>query len=50
MEIGKIDPISIMFLPVKRFYDYLKWKSDLEEEKSKLIETAKNQSNAKKTR
>lgn len=24
-------------MPVKKFYDYLKWKTDLEEEKNKLI-------------
>jgi len=24
-------------MPVKRFYDYMKWKSDLEEEKQKLL-------------
>jgi len=26
-----------MLMPVKRFYDYMKWKSDLEEEKQKLL-------------
>ena len=29
--------VDIMQIPVKRFYDYLKWKSDLEEEKSKMM-------------
>ena len=25
-------------MPIKRFYDYLKWKSELEEEKQKQME------------
>lgn len=29
---------SIMTIPVKRFFDLLKWKSDLEEHRMKLIE------------
>jgi hypothetical protein len=27
-------------MPVKRFYDYIKWKNDLEEKKQKSIEEA----------
>ena len=37
MELGKQQYSSIILMPVKKFYDYLKWKSDLEEEKSKLM-------------
>jgi len=29
-------------MPVKRFYDYLKWKSELEEEKQKQMEEESN--------
>jgi len=29
---------SIAIMPVKRFYDLLKWKADLEEHKAKLME------------
>lgn len=28
---------AVMSMPIKRFYDYLKWKSDLEEEKQKIM-------------
>lgn len=38
MEIGKQSYTDIMKMPIKRLYNYLKWKSDLEEEKQKLIE------------
>lgn len=27
-----------MFMPVKKFYDYLKWKSELEESKQKQMQ------------
>jgi hypothetical protein len=27
-----------MDMPVKRFYDYIKWKNDLEEKKQKTIQ------------
>lgn len=30
--------IDIMYMPVKRFNDVLKWKSDLEDQKMKMIE------------
>ncbi len=29
---------EVMGMPVKKFYDYLKWKSDLEDERKKLME------------
>ena len=29
---------TVMMMPVKRFYDMLKWKSELEEERSKLMQ------------
>jgi hypothetical protein len=29
---------TVMLMPVKRFYDMLKWKSELEEERSKLMQ------------
>lgn len=35
--------ISIMFMPIKRFNDLLKWKSDIEEQKLKMIEERKKQ-------
>lgn len=33
-----IDYHALMSMPVKRFHDLLKWKSDLEEEKQKQLE------------
>ena len=38
MEMSKQSYHEVMFMPIKKFYDYLKWKSDLEEEKQKLME------------
>jgi len=29
--------IDVMMMPVKRFYDLLKWKADLEDQKAKLM-------------
>jgi len=37
MELSGQSYPETMSMPVQRFYDYLKWKSDLEEEKQKLI-------------
>lgn len=37
MEMSKQSYDEIMKMPVQRFYGYLKWKSDLEEEKKKMI-------------
>jgi len=41
---------DIMNMPVKRLYDLLKWKADLEEEKSKLMkeQQSKNAAASKK--
>jgi hypothetical protein len=33
---------TIVNMPVKRFQNYLKWKSDFEEEKRKIIEEEVN--------
>ena len=38
MEMSKQSYIEVMFMPVKRFQDYLKWKTQLEEEKQKRFE------------
>ena len=38
MELSRSSYIEIALMPVKRFYDYLKWKSELEEEKQKQME------------
>ena len=35
MELGKQGYFDVVTMPVKRFKDYLKWKSKLEEEKQK---------------
>jgi hypothetical protein len=37
MEMSKQSYNETLSMPVKRFYNYLKWKSDLEEEKQKMI-------------
>jgi len=37
MEMSKQSYPQIVAMPVKRFYNYLKWKTDLEDEKRKLI-------------
>jgi hypothetical protein len=37
MEMSKQSYESVMAMPVKKFYNYLKWKSDLEEEKKKML-------------
>ena len=38
MELSRQSYQDIMLMPVKRFHDYLKWKSKLEEEKQKRFE------------
>ncbi len=38
MELSRQSYIEVVQMPVQRFYDYLKWKTDLEEEKQKRIE------------
>ena len=44
MEMSKQSYKDVMTMPVKRFYNYLKWKNDLEEEKQKMMleEVTKN--------
>jgi len=42
MEMGKMSYSTIVNMPVKRFQNYLKWKSDFEEEKRKIIEEEVN--------
>lgn len=37
MEMSKQSYSEVMMMPVQRFYNYLKWKSDLEEEKKKMM-------------
>lgn len=37
MELSGQSYIEVMQMPVQRFYNYLKWKVDLEEEKKKTI-------------
>jgi hypothetical protein len=37
MEMSKQSYSQIMSMPVKKFYNYLKWKSDLESDKQKMI-------------
>ena len=43
MELSKQSYTETVLMPVKRFYDYLKWKSDLEEERRKIMEEKINQ-------
>ncbi len=38
MEMAKQSYSETLLMPVKRFYDYMKWKAELEEEKNKLME------------
>ena len=47
MELSKQNYDSIMQMPIKRMYDYIKWKSDLEDEKAKLIEESQLKSKGK---
>jgi len=37
MEMSGQSYSEIAAMPIKKFYDYLKWKSDLEDEKRKLM-------------
>jgi hypothetical protein len=37
MEMSKQSYIDVISMPIQRFYSYLKWKSDLEEEKKKMV-------------
>jgi len=38
MEMSKQSYNQVMMMPIKKLKDYLKWKSNLEEEKQKLME------------
>jgi len=33
--------LDVMIMPVKKFYDLLKWKSDIEDQRMKMIEDRK---------
>jgi hypothetical protein len=37
MEMSKQSYNETVLMPVNRFYNYLKWKTELEEEKRKMI-------------
>ena len=41
IEMLKQGYIDVMLMPVKKFYDILKWKADIEEQKMKMIEEGK---------
>ena len=43
MEMSHQSYIDVVMMPVKRFTDYLKWKSKLEEERHKKIEEENRQ-------
>ena len=42
MEMGKQPYLHIISMPVKRLKDYLIWKSKLEDEKEKMMESESN--------
>ena len=45
MELSRQPYVDAVNMPIKKFYDYMKWKTDLEEEKQKRIdEETKKQS------
>ena len=52
IEMCKQPYTDIMNMPVKRLYDLLKWKADIEEEKSKIMkdQKLKSMSESKKKR
>ena len=37
MELMKTTYFDTLIMPVKRFYNLIKWKTDLEEERNKII-------------
>jgi len=43
MEFSKQGYIETVMMPVKKFYDYLKWKTTLEEERQKIMEEQTSQ-------
>ena len=45
MELSKQSYVDVVNMPLKKFYDYMRWKTKLEEEKQKRIdEETKKQS------
>ncbi len=38
MEIIKKAYNNVSEIPIKRFYNYLKWKTDLEDDKKKMVD------------
>lgn len=38
MDIMNLGYLDVMYMPVKRFYDLIKWKIEIEEEKIKQME------------
>lgn len=42
MEYSRQSYEEIMGMPVKKFYDYITWKNDLEDKKQKQLEEIKN--------
>lgn len=38
MEMSKQSYHDTVFMPIQKFYNYLKWKSELEEEKQKIMD------------
>jgi len=38
MEMSRQSYQNVTDMPIKRFYNYLKWKTDLEEDKKKTID------------
>ena len=38
MEMSKQGYQDVVDMPIKRFYNYLKWKTDLEDDKKKMID------------
>ena len=45
MELMKQDYNDVMSMPVKRFYDLIKWKANLEEERAKIMKERTNEIN-----
>ncbi len=48
MELSNQSYIEVMSMPVNRLSNYLKWKSDLEENKRKLIQEKNQIANSKR--
>jgi len=38
MEYSKQSYLDVLSMPVKTFYDYMKWKVDIEEDKAKSLQ------------